>query len=329
MATVILIPGLTGATNAIDINTATLAQLDELSGIGPAYAQNIINARPFSSVDELVRVKGIGEKTLAKIKAQGFACVNCQTTEAAQTSAGPPQNSAPPEQTMPAENSSTAQNQTLAAYAKDVVINEVMPSPDGPDETNEWIELYNSGSLTVDMSGWKLRDTQGTVATYSFGAGASILAGNYIVMRRPETNIILNDDQDKIELVWPDGNVADAVAYEKAPRNQSYSNRGGVWAWNTAPTPGAANSAPVASASLADTLPKPKKSATNQTTQTAAVALSVDPENTKSADKKEAGAMSTQFIFLGAGVLLMICGAGILGYHYFRYIKYFKNHERP
>lgn len=68
----------------IDINTASIQQLDQLTGIGPKYAQGIIDARPFSSVDDLDRVKGIGPKTVEKIKSQGLACVNCTTAPATQ-----------------------------------------------------------------------------------------------------------------------------------------------------------------------------------------------------------------------------------------------------
>ena len=63
------------AVEQVDINSATLSQLDEITGIGPTYAQRIIDARPFSSVDDLIKVKGIGEKTLQKIKDQGLAYV--------------------------------------------------------------------------------------------------------------------------------------------------------------------------------------------------------------------------------------------------------------
>ncbi|MEM4181751.1 MAG: helix-hairpin-helix domain-containing protein [Candidatus Pacearchaeota archaeon] len=64
----------------IDINTASVIDLQKLVGIGPAYAQRIIEERPFSSIEELIRIKGIGEKTLQKIKEQGLACVSVENT---------------------------------------------------------------------------------------------------------------------------------------------------------------------------------------------------------------------------------------------------------
>jgi competence ComEA-like helix-hairpin-helix protein len=61
----------------IDINSASLEELDELDGIGLTYAQRVIDARPFNSVDELEpKVSGIGEVTLQKIKDQGLACIS-------------------------------------------------------------------------------------------------------------------------------------------------------------------------------------------------------------------------------------------------------------
>lgn len=55
----------------IDINSATLAQLQTLPGIGPTLAQRIVDYRqqngPFSSVGDLINVSGIGEGKLEAI----------------------------------------------------------------------------------------------------------------------------------------------------------------------------------------------------------------------------------------------------------------------
>ncbi len=52
----------------IDINDGTQGQLESLPGIGPALARAIIAARPFSSLDDLKRVRGIGTSSLQKLR---------------------------------------------------------------------------------------------------------------------------------------------------------------------------------------------------------------------------------------------------------------------
>lgn len=52
----------------IDINSATKDELIVLPGIGPAIAARIVAERPFSSIDDLTRVGGIGRETLKKIR---------------------------------------------------------------------------------------------------------------------------------------------------------------------------------------------------------------------------------------------------------------------
>jgi competence protein ComEA len=54
----------------VDINTATEAQLRTVKGIGEKKAQAIIEGRPFTSVDDLRRVKGVGAKSLEKWRDQ-------------------------------------------------------------------------------------------------------------------------------------------------------------------------------------------------------------------------------------------------------------------
>lgn len=57
----------------ININTASESELDSLPGIGPAMAKRIVAERekaPFTSVDDLLRVKGIGPAKLNKLRSR-------------------------------------------------------------------------------------------------------------------------------------------------------------------------------------------------------------------------------------------------------------------
>lgn len=56
--------------SVISINNANQSELESLPGVGPVTAQKIINNRPYTSLDQLVSKKAVGQSLYDKIKSQ-------------------------------------------------------------------------------------------------------------------------------------------------------------------------------------------------------------------------------------------------------------------
>ncbi|RJO62034.1 lamin tail domain-containing protein [candidate division WS5 bacterium] len=125
-----------------------------------------------------------------------------------------------------------------------IMITEIMPSPAGPDEENEWIELYNSNGDNADLGGCILSDKlkAGSTKKYTIPSGISIASGGYLKLGRPETKITLNNDSDGVILMNSNGVVVfDTGLYMDADEAMSFAYHEGQWLWSQTPTPGSAN----------------------------------------------------------------------------------------
>lgn len=67
---VVVVPAVASnrGTPRVSVNSASLTELQALPGVGPVMAARIVAARPFSRVDDLLRVPGIGPATLARLR---------------------------------------------------------------------------------------------------------------------------------------------------------------------------------------------------------------------------------------------------------------------
>ncbi|MBI4759713.1 MAG: helix-hairpin-helix domain-containing protein [Chloroflexota bacterium] len=95
------------------LNTADLEALTQLPGISPSVAENLIAARPFSSIEDVLKVRGIGKNLLARAQA-AFEKMDSEkppqpTSLSPVETQTPP---APPEETPPPAKTPQASEQT-------------------------------------------------------------------------------------------------------------------------------------------------------------------------------------------------------------------------
>ncbi len=120
-------------------------------------------------------------------------------------------------------------------------LNEVFPKPKEDDETNEFIELYNSGNDPFDLMGFKLDDGEGGSGPYIFSEGTVIDADQYLVIYRPESKLTLNNDTDEVRLFDPEGNLREGIGYTDCKEGLSYNFSENDWKWSTTVTPNEEN----------------------------------------------------------------------------------------
>lgn len=78
-------------------------------------------------------------------------------------------------------------------YAQSIAITEIMYNTDNTIESTSWVELYNYGSGTVDLSNWKLRD-ETAINVFTIPSSTDIGAGEYLV---------LSQWTDSFSLIYP------------------------------------------------------------------------------------------------------------------------------
>lgn len=154
------------------------------------------------------------------------------------------------------------------------VINEFLANPSGPSsEDTEWIELYNTDSLPIDLGGWKLDDEEGGSTPFTIASGSSIAVGGFLVFEKTTTKIALNNSGDTVRLLKPSGDVWDSYSYASISEDVSVgrsSDGGGSWMSCVSATKGGSNNCPLPTSTPTETLtPTQSLAPTNTPTNTA------------------------------------------------------------
>ena len=141
----------------------------------------------------------------------------------------------------------------------DVIINEVMADP-WPSYDNsswpggEWVELYNNGSTTIDLTGFWLQDLAGNMMMLDENHLVGATADTATLLIYPqETRVVavnatsnsgvLNNGQETLRLYLANGSIGDEVIWNGNQPGFSLeaSANGGLWDHATYPTPNATN----------------------------------------------------------------------------------------
>ena len=135
---------------------------------------------------------------------------------------------------------------------KNILITEIYPNPTRGSE--EFIELYNSGTIDTDLSDWVLQNKNQVKYIFPVGTSSIIKPGQFLALYRHSTRLVFDNQDDVIKLFQPfNQKEIKSVAYKNAPSGASYGfNKFNAsttprdfltssWYWSTAPTPGKIN----------------------------------------------------------------------------------------
>jgi len=108
--------------------------------------------------------------------------------------------------------------------SEDIILSEVMPNPEGTDTDTEWIEIYNTSTIDIDLGNWSLDDDENGSDPYIFPANTVIEAQDFLVIYRSDSGLALNNDTDAVRLFDFENTLQDSVTYESsAPEGESYA----------------------------------------------------------------------------------------------------------
>lgn len=209
-------------------------------------AGTTIAAQGFLVIDESSLGFGLGAPDAVRLfRANGTTLVDSYswTTHATTTYGRCPDGSGSLVTTA-AATKGTANNCAAATTA--VVINEVESNG---DPAGDWVEFYNTGSTTVDLSGYVFRDNQdGSDHSYVIPAGSTIAPGGFFVLLESQFGYGLGND-DSARLFAPGGATL-VASYSWGPHAATTYARcpdgTGEFRTSTTSTRGAANDCSVA-----------------------------------------------------------------------------------
>ncbi len=100
--------------------------------------------------------------------------------------------------------------------SENILINEIMPNPEGIDTNKEWIELYNQGDKKVNLGNW-------TINSNVLSDKLEIKSKNFLIIEKENLTFNIKNKDFEITLKDFKGKTIDQVNYNKSKKALSYS----------------------------------------------------------------------------------------------------------
>ena len=147
-------------------------------------------------------------------------------------------------------------------------LTELLPNPASPatDANDEYIEIYNESSVSIDLRGFTIQTGKTFAYSYTIPEG-TLEPHAYQIFTSSDTPLSLANSGGQARLLNPTGQVVDeTLVYGEAAEGQAWALFNNDWQWTTTPTPGYENilSVPATATKAAAKKPAaPKKKAVN------------------------------------------------------------------
>ncbi len=123
----------------------------------------------------------------------------------------------------------------------ELILSEIFPNPKGKDN-DEFIEIFNPTDKKINLQGLIIDDQIGGSKPYKIDNELIIKPQEYLIFKRQQTKINLNNQQDSVRLMANDKTIISQIDYYNAPESQTYSlNKDNLWQWTQEPTPNKVN----------------------------------------------------------------------------------------
>jgi hypothetical protein len=169
-----------------------------------------------------------------------------------------------------------------------IELTEVFPDPISPqtDAEDEYIEIYNPNTESVNLKGYQLQSGNSFSYKYTFDS-VEVAPNQYMVLYRKDTGLTLANTSSSVRVIDPSGKVLDQTSYNDPDPNASWSKINGSWTYTSSLTPGYDNV-------LAPLSPLTTKTSTKKTTTTKKASTKKTTTTKKASTSKASTAKKTK-----------------------------------